>query len=245
MGLANVLILAAAAKLLLIPAYYSTDFDVHRNWMAVTTHMPISAWYHDATSQWTLDYPPLFAAFEWALGGIASVVLEPAALAVTAEPYRSHRLTVFHRCSVVATDVLLVFAVAAAVRAILGAASTSRNNSERCSSTEASGAVTPSAARERRPATAEGGSITSATTAALAAVVLFNPALIMVDNVHFQYNGLLIAVLLLSIAALASVRGHAVRVAVYNCCVVKWCSYLDCIRTVLYWQPRSSLCCCA
>jgi alpha-1,3-glucosyltransferase len=95
------------------------DFDVHRNWLAVTFSLPRQCWYVDRTSQWTLDYPPLFAYFEALLAQVAhSCHLDGDLLNVQAEPLQTPKGILFQRLSVVATDVLLVYGVHRLVNAL-------------------------------------------------------------------------------------------------------------------------------
>jgi len=161
----SVFILVSCVKVLLIPSYKSTDFEVHRNWLALTSSLPYSQWYTDTTSPWTLDYPPLFAWFEYLLSLVAKQV-DPAMLVLTNLDYASWSTVLFQRTSVMVTDLVL----------FLGCRSLSSS-------------------------LPRGGGRASATIPLL---VLTNAGLLMVDHVHFQYNGLLTGVLLLALAALAA-----------------------------------------
>lgn len=109
--------------------------------------------YYEATSEWTLDYPPLFAWFEWAMAK-AAYLFDPSMLHVHNLNYASDATVLFQRLSVCATNLLLVAAMFKATPASSGSSSSTR------------GLVA-------------------------FALVVCNAGLIMVDNIHFQYNGIL------------------------------------------------------
>jgi len=185
-------LLLTSIKWLLVPSYRSTDFDVHRNWLALTRHLPVSEWYFDdinGTTVHTLDYPPLFAFFEYALGNnpVTGRMLESGWLDVRCleslpdstcnDPPPSDRCVRFHRGTVVFVGDVVLF-----VGAYIAAKSVSTLGEDGC---------------ERGSSYFTFASIVS------------NPGLIILDHVHFQYNGMLLGVLLISIACMVRGAGGA------------------------------------
>lgn len=159
-SLAQCAIVATAFKILLFPAYKSTDFEVHRNWLAITHSLPVKEWYYEKTSEWTLDYPPFFAAFEWLLSQAARYV-DPAMLVVENLKYDSWRTIYFQRATVIFSELILLYALN---RFIKSAPQANKHLAH----------------------------ITSLS-------IFFSPGLLIIDHIHFQYNGFLYGILVLSI----------------------------------------------
>ena len=300
-----------AIKVLLVPAYRSTDFEVHRNWLAITHSLPLSQWcagcttaaarwdpqrraipgdrrcrYTDETSPWTLDYPPLFAWFEWLLSQAAALV-DPRMLVSTQaagrraghlclrgceckrapaapEPpplppgpqeldnlgYASEATVWFQRGSVAATELLLVVAAWVATRCVPphrrsvqvgGAGQRPRDLRGRALRTRVSGSAgacvhsprasgaheRPAASTLPPPPLPRRGCKPGARALAVF-LAAANPGLIIVDHIHFQYNGVLLGAHLRRRAAssylLARSAGGAL--CAYGCLLLPFASVL-------------------
>ncbi|CAH0393536.1 unnamed protein product [Bemisia tabaci] len=165
-------------KLLLMPSYLSTDFEVHRNWLAITHSLPLKEWYHANHSEWTLDYPPLFAWFEYGLSQGAKHFDEQM-LNVTNLNYKSEATVVYQRLTVIFMDIVLAIGVKE-----IG----SYLNSNRLKKSS------------------KWGSQWCSPVAVLNFLMLINAGLLFVDHVHFQYNGFLFGILLVSITRILQGR---------------------------------------
>ncbi|KAL3178204.1 hypothetical protein MRX96_038718 [Rhipicephalus microplus] len=161
-------------KLLFITAYRSTDFEVHRNWLAITHSLPTSKWYFEKTSEWTLDYPPLFAWFEYVLS-LAAQFVDPGMLEIANLNYASPATIYFQRLTVILSDLVLIYAVWVW-----------------------QGLISPA----KRDRSSKHDDPWLDKTTVLSMLFLWNPGLLLVDHVHFQYNGFLHGILLLATARL-------------------------------------------
>jgi len=105
-----VYISALCIRLLLFWGYHSTDFEVHRNWKAITYSLPMDRWYYESTSEWTLDYPPFFAYFEYVLS-LGAAYVDPEMLKISKEAYESEGTIFYMRFTVLVSELLLIFSL--------------------------------------------------------------------------------------------------------------------------------------
>ncbi|XP_015867729.3 probable dolichyl pyrophosphate Glc1Man9GlcNAc2 alpha-1,3-glucosyltransferase [Ziziphus jujuba] len=157
--------IAACVKLLLIPSYHSTDFEVHRHWLALTHSLPLSQWYFDETSPWTLDYPPFFAHFEHFLSVFANLIDPQIVHLQKGLNYSPNTVVYFQRITVILSDLSLLY----------GTYRLTRN-------------------------------LDSGRRNLIQVLVIWSPMLVIVDHLHFQYNGFLLGILLISLSFLGEGR---------------------------------------
>jgi len=200
--------ICTAAKVLMFPAYRSTDFDVHLHWKALTLNLNhTSDWYFDdsfVSTVHTLDYPPSFAFMEymWSNNYLTTWLrnhhwLDESCLALKESSSTRHTdhsvsCVAFMRTTVLISE--LVFWLAAYVWARLAASSSSHTpGASEASVSSSSSGDSPVSAR---------GIHKNKFSWGLFLLLSLNPAILWLDHVHFQYNGFLLGILLLSVACL-------------------------------------------
>ncbi|KAG2489811.1 hypothetical protein HYH03_011760 [Edaphochlamys debaryana] len=157
------------------------DYEAQRHWMELAVNLPVREWYTDSpvnnASYWPLDYPPLSGYQSWVCG-VALRAVEPEALALVASHgHESPQSKLAMRYSVLAFDLAVYIPAAVwAVRVFYG-----------------------------RPAPSDPPSARTARVLALAALLL-NPALLLIDHGHFQYNCISLGCTLAAVAAIGSGR---------------------------------------
>ncbi|KAI0462534.1 hypothetical protein LJB42_004028 [Komagataella kurtzmanii] len=160
----NIWVASTLLKVLLYPAYHSTDFDVHRNWLAITNKLPLKEWYLENTSQWTLDYPPFFAYFEWFLSQfVPASVADDGCLDIIDVGNYGWPTVVFQRSTVILSEIVLFLALQKYINI--------------------------SADKEK------------ARSFVVASSIALSPGLLIVDHIHFQYNGMMFGILIFSLLA--------------------------------------------
>ena len=192
-SLFNIWVVTLFLKMLLMVGYHSTDFDVHRNWLAITNKLPLSEWYIENTSQWTLDYPPFFAYFEWLMSQvIPRFVRDDGCLDIVAKGVYGMPTIYFQRFTVIVSEVVLFLSLQWYI--------------------DTSG--TRSGAKRAYVA---------------ASSLVLSPGLLLIDHIHFQYNGMMYGFLVLAI--------NCARLEKYLLCGF-WFSVLLCFKHIyLYLAP--------
>lgn len=193
LSLWNIWFVSLALKALLFISYHSTDFDVHRNWLAITHTLPVSQWYIENTSQWTLDYPPFFAYFEWALSWLVPPsVARDGCLSIVEKGVYGLPTIFFQRASVILTELVLFASLQWYINS-----SKSHSNSLRAY--------------------------------VVASSLVLSPGLLIIDHIHFQYNGMMYGFLVFMI--------NSARLKKYLWCGF-WFSVLLCFKHIyLYLAP--------
>ncbi|CAK1551793.1 unnamed protein product [Leptosia nina] len=168
--ISQITLIVSAVKLLFMPLYRSTDFEVHRNWLAITHNKSVNEWYYETTSEWTLDYPPLFAWLEFCLSHIAKY-FDPEMLKIENINYASEATVLFQRASVIMLDCIYIYSV------------------KKCADLLDNGKLL------------------------VFILLISNPGLLIVDHIHFQYNGFLFGFLLISVAYM--IKSDYIRAALW------------------------------
>lgn len=156
-------------------AAYGGDYEAQRHWMELTLHLPIGKWYWYDTEYWGLDYPPLTAYVSYLCGLLSHFLVGPESVAFeTSRGYEDPIHKAFMRATVLVTDLLC-----------FGTAAWTILSSQRRMTAETL------LTKTNRDAIRGGTDVESASMAFVSwnfIMAMIQPAILLIDHGHFQYN---------------------------------------------------------
>lgn len=156
--------------------------------MAITYNLPLNEWYIDSTSIWTLDYPPLFALYEFLIALIANFFNFDQDLRLTKNVIRTESIIFYQKVTVIASDLVYYYAIYRLCNSIQSYRPLSRPADKK------GDGISPPMLQNLSDALHKPD-----LTSSIALFLILQPCLLLVDHIHFQYNGFLSGFLLLSI----------------------------------------------
>jgi len=223
-----------ACKVLLFPSYYSTDLLVHRHWKSATRNLPLRRWYFDddvIRTRHTVDYPPGFLLF-WE----APLANNPVTRRLLEETWVDERcLSLLDDRDIIVGDKNGRRKSSNSRRN--NNKNNNNNNNNNISVGKSTGAAPVSeacvaflrstvllgdvalwfGAWQLAAAAAAAASSSSASSSSrrrrcrwmtFVLLVALNPGFLWLDHVHFQYNGLLLGILMGSVSCLLRAGGR-------------------------------------
>lgn len=197
---------------------YGGDYEAQRHWMELTYNLPsMGDWYWYDLQYWGLDYPPLTAYVSWVCGALSERLVGPETVALYASRgYEDPTHKAFLRATVWVLDLIIYFPAAYCSLKVLWDQKKG-NNKNRNNTT---------AQQQRQSST-----FAFEKTFLLA---LLQPAILLIDHGHFQYNTVALGLALWSLYFMAQSHDF------YNNCIygsVFFCLALNFKQMTLYYAP--------
>ena len=180
------------------------DYEAQRHWMEITRNIPMAEWYYNSTNNdlmyWGLDYPPLTAFVSYAFGFVIQYLNSDMIALTSSRGYETPTSKVIMRSSVILSDLLVLFpAVYLSVRVMYRSASRAQTYEKWRLKTLAP------------------------------YLILSQPAFILIDHGHFQYNNISLGLTAAAVALIYCDHDFLASVA--------YCLTLNFKQMTLYFAP--------
>lgn len=190
---------------------YGGDYEAQRHWMELTWHLPIGDWYWYDLQYWGLDYPPLTAYVSYICGAMSEWLVGPETVAL--ETSRGYENDPTHKAYMRATVwVLEALVYFPAVYCILKTLWQSKRSTTNQAQSNISLEYEFASAFE---------------------LALLQPAILLVDHGHFQYNTVALGLTLWSLYFISHPKFY------WNCVTgsIFFCLALNFKQMTLYYAP--------